>query len=293
MNKQNAQPGKTKPASRLLTWLKRGLLGLLIFIIVLSVVGAVYQTVATQMDKRNYSAPGQLVEVGGYQMHMYCVGVNTAGSPTVILESGLGATSSAWAWIQPEVAKTTRVCSYDRAGMGASDPRPEPRDAKHIASELHMLLQNANISRPYVLVGWSYGGVYVRVYADQYPEDVVGLVLLDGSSPEQCTSTPEGQAQCASNAKIYSLAPALACLGVMRVMGLLQPASGLPSPQSEELQASFSASKDWDAQSAEFLASPETNAQVLKAESLGNIPLFIVTATDHRTPPALEQLWQG
>jgi len=292
MNKQNAQPGKTKFASRLLTWLKRGLLGLLIFIIALSVVGAVYQTVATQMDKRNYSAPGQLVDVGGYNLNIYCVGENTDGNPTVILESGLGATTSVWAWIQPEVAKTTRVCSYDRAGMGSSDPSPMPRDAQHIATELHTLLVNAKIAGPYVLVGWSYGGLYARVYANQYREEVAGLILIDSSSPEQCTSTPEGQAQCASNAKIYSIAPVLARLSVMRVMSLFQPASGLPSPQAGALQTSFSAAKDWDAQSAEFLASPETNAQVLATDSLGDIPLFIVTATDHRTPPALEQLWQ-
>jgi pimeloyl-ACP methyl ester carboxylesterase len=177
--------------------------------------------------------------------------------------------------------------------MGWSDSSPELRDAQYIAAELHTLLQNAQIPGPYVLVGWSYGGLYIRAYANQYREDTVGLVLLDSSSPEQCTSTSAGQAQCASNAKVYSIAPALARLSVMRVMGLFQPASGLPSPQSGALLASFSATKDWDAQSAEFLASPATNTQVLNSESLGNVPLFVVTATNHGTPPDLEELWQG
>jgi pimeloyl-ACP methyl ester carboxylesterase len=154
------------------------------------------------------------------------------------------------------------------------------------------MLQNAQIPGPYVLVGWSYGGLYVRSYAHQYHDEVAGLVLLDSSSSEQCTSTPGGQAQCASFAKIYSIAPALARLGIMRVMGLFQPASGLPAPQSEELLASFSATKDWDAQSAEFLASPATKTQSLSSESLGSMPLFVLTATDHGTPPDLEQLWQ-
>jgi pimeloyl-ACP methyl ester carboxylesterase len=293
MKKQEIQLEKAKPRSRVLVWLKRGLVGLLIFIVALPIAGATYQAVATQIDKRNYSAPGQLVDVGGYRLHIYCVGENVDGRPTVILEPGLGATSSAWAWIQPEVAKTTRVCSYDRAGMVWSDPSPEPRDAQHIARELHTLLQKAQVPGPYVLAGWSYGGLYVRVYADQYRHEVAGLVLLDGSSAEQCTSTPEGQAICANNAKIYLLAPAFAHLGVMRVMSLFQPESGLPSQQSGELQASFSASKDWDAQSAEFLASAETNQQVLKSDSLGDMPLFVLTATDHGTPPDLEQLWQG
>jgi CubicO group peptidase (beta-lactamase class C family) len=288
-----AGPQNVLPRSRALVWLKRIALVLVMGIFTLVALGAAYQAVATEMDKRNYLAPGHLVDVGGYRLHLFCMGENTDGRPTVILEAGLGATSSAWAWIQPEVAKSTRVCAYDRAGLGWSDPSPEPRDAQHIAADLHTLLQNAQTPGPYVLVGWSYGGLYMRAYADQYREEVAGLVLLDSSSPDQCTSTPGGQAQCASNARIYSIAPALARLGIMRVMGLFQPASGLPAPQSEALLASFSATKDWDAQSAEFLASPATNTQVLSSESLGAIPLFVLTATEHGTPPELEQLWQG
>jgi pimeloyl-ACP methyl ester carboxylesterase len=177
--------------------------------------------------------------------------------------------------------------------MGWSDSSPEPRDAQHIAQELHTLLHNANISGPYVLVGWSFGGLYVREYAGQYGDEVVGLVLLDSSHPDQWTSTTEGQQQFESNAKIYSLAPTLVRLGVMRVMGLLQPASGLPKPYGEALKASFAATKDWDAQSAEFLASLATATQVSESESLDNTPLFVLTATEHGMPPKQEQLWQG
>jgi pimeloyl-ACP methyl ester carboxylesterase len=211
----------------------------------------------------------------------------------VILESGLGSISSAWALVQAEVAKGTRVCSYDRAGMGWSDSSPEPRDAQHIAQELHALLHNANVPGPYVLVGWSYGGLYVREYAGQYGDEVVGLVLVDSSHPDQWTSTPEGQAQFESNAKIYSVAPALARLGVMRVMGLLQPDSGLPTPYNEALKASFAATKDQDTQSAEFLASLTSAAEVRQQMSVGQIPLFVLTATEHGTPPEQEQLWQN
>jgi pimeloyl-ACP methyl ester carboxylesterase len=288
-----AEPQTARPKSRIGFWLKRIVLWLVIGILSLAALGAVYQMIATAMDRRALPAPGQMIDVGGYSLHLYCVGQNTDGRPTVILESGLGATSSSWGWIQPSVAKTTRVCAYDRAGMGWSDPSPAPRDAQNIASELHTLLQNAQIPGPYVLAGWSYGGLYVRQYADQYPDEVVGLVLIDSSSPEQCTSTPATQAQCASMAKTYTVAPALTRLGVLRVMGLSQPASGLPSPQNEELLASFSATKDWDTQSAEFFASPSTRGQGLNSEPLGDIPLFILTASDHGTPADLEQLWQG
>lgn len=283
------EPQTARPKGRIGFWLKRISLWLILGIVALAVLGAVYQAIATAMDRRALPAPGQMIDVGGYRLHLYCVGPNTAERPTVILESGLGATSSSWGWIQPSVAKTTRVCAYDRAGMGWSDSSPAPRDAQNIATELHTLLQNAQIPGPYVLAGWSYGGMYVRQYASQYPDEVVGMVLLDSSSPEQCISTPATQAQCASMAQTFTIAPILTRLGVLRVMGLSQPASGLPSPQSEELLASFSATKDWDTQSAEFFASPSTTGQGLDAESLGDMPLFVLTATGHD----FEQLWQG
>ena len=177
--------------------------------------------------------------------------------------------------------------------MGWSDASPERRDAGHIAAELHTLLRNAQVPGPYVLVGWSFGGLYVREYAGQYRDEVSGMVLLDSSHPDQWTSTAEGRAQFESNAKIYSLAPFLVRLGVMRVMGFLQPASGLPTPYGEELRASFAATKDWDAQSAEFLASLATATQIRDSGSLDNTLLFVLSATEHGTPPKQEQLWQG
>ncbi len=253
-----------------------------------------YQAIATQVDQRSYPPPGQLVDVGGYRLHLYCLGQNIDGRPTVILETGLGgsAASSDWAWIQPQVAKVTRVCAYDRAGLGWSDPGPGPRDAQHIAAELHALLQNSHTPGPYVLAGWSFGGLYVRAYANQYPEDVAGLVLIDSSSPEQCAATPAWQAQCASSASNASRARILALFGVMRLVGYFQPATGLPDPQNAAILASFSSSKDWDAQNAEFQASSATNAEVLNAKSLGALPLFVLTATDHGAAPDLEQQWQ-
>lgn len=283
------EPQIARPKRGIGFWLKRIAGWLIVGILALAVLGAVYQSIASAMDRRALPPPGQMVDVGGYRLHIYCVGQNTDGSPTVILESGLGGTSSSWGWIQPEVAKATRVCAYDRAGMGWSDSSPAARDAQNIATELHTLLQNAQIPGPYVLAGWSYGGMYVRQYAEQYRDEVVGLVLIDSSSPEQCISTPATQAQCASMAKTFTVAPILTRLGVLRVMGLSQPASGLPSPQNEELLASSSATKDWDTQSAEFFASPSTQGQGLNSESLGDIPLFVLTATGHD----FEQLWQG
>lgn len=291
-----ARPLKQQTAqsrSRIFVWLRRIMLWLFIGIVTLAAIGAAYQSIAIQIDKRAYPPLGQMVDVGGYQMHLYCTGTAVDGSPTVILENGLGSTSAAWSLIQPEIAKATRVCSYDRAGMGWSDSSPEPRDAQHIARELHALLQNAKIPGPYVVVGWSMGGLYARGYAGQYSDEVTGLVLIDSSHPDQWTSTPDAVAQYESISKMNSVAPALARLGVMRIMGLLQPSSGLPTPHNEALKASFAASKDWDAQSAEFLAWSATAAQVHESEPLDNTPLFVLTATEHGTPPKQEQLWQS
>jgi pimeloyl-ACP methyl ester carboxylesterase len=262
-------------------------------IAVLVTIGAAYQAIAVRADGQKYPAPGRLVDVTGYRLHIYCMGENQEGSPTVILEQGAGGISAAWARVQPEIAKVTRVCAYDRAGMGWSDPSPEPRDAEHIAAELHTLLQNAAIPAPYVLVGWSYGGLYTRRYAGQYPDQVVGMVLLDSSHPDQWSSTAAGKAQYESFARVYTIAPWLARIGVMRVMGAVQPDSGLPTPQSGALKASFAATKDWDAQSAEFLASFATDDQVRAIRSLGDLPLFVLTGTEHGTPADQEELWQS
>lgn len=122
------------------------------------------------------------VDVGGYEMYLYCVGV---GAPTVILEAGYNDVAETWSLVQPEVARFTRVCAYDRAGLGQSDPGPEPRDSLQMVKELRALLENAGIKGPYVLVGHSLGGMYVRLFADRYQQDVVGLVLVDSSHIDQ------------------------------------------------------------------------------------------------------------
>ncbi len=179
-----------RPGRRLGSWIRRGLLGLVIGLVALAVVGAIYQAFGTQIYRRIYPPPGELVDVGGHSLHINCVG---EGSPTVILESGSGATSVDWANIQPEVANTTRVCAYDRAGSGWSEPGPGPGDPQQIAGELHTLLGNARIDGPYVLVGHSFGGLYIRMYADLYPNEVEGMVLVDSSHPEQSKRTAEAQ----------------------------------------------------------------------------------------------------
>lgn len=131
--------------------------------------------------------PGQLVDVGGYKMHIHCKG---QGTPTVILDSGLGDTYTSWHKVQPQIAQISRVCSYDRAGLGYSDSSPRSRTSKDIAEELHTLLHNAGVPAPFILVGHSMGGFDVRLYASLYRHEVVGMVLVDASHPEQQKRLP-------------------------------------------------------------------------------------------------------
>ena len=285
---------RQKTGGGCLPWVKRIFLTLLIILIVLPLLGITYQTLSTQADQKKYPAPGQLIDIGGYRLHLYCMGEQTNGSPTVVLEQGLGGVSPAWAWIQPEVAKVTRVCAYDRAGLGWSDPAPKgtPRDGKRVADDLHTLLQKVGIPGPYVMVGHSSGGLYALSFAHQYSKDVAGVVLLDSSHPDQWR-TPVGQDLYKSNARIYSVTSLLARLGLLRLRAKSQPAPGLPDLQNQELLAFSSATKDWDAQAAEFSATIDLDNEVRADGSLGDLPLFVLTATDHGGPAEMEQTWRG
>src|SRR5690242_6711079 len=157
---------------------KRIVVGLGAVIVVATLFGAAYQWLATRKDLAATPPPGRLVEIGGYRLHLWCTG---DGAPAVILDAGLGGTSTGWGFVQPEVARFTRVCSYDRAGMGYSDPGPSPRTARRIASELAELLARGGMAGPVVLVGESIAGFNVRVFASNYPERATGLVLVDAS----------------------------------------------------------------------------------------------------------------
>lgn len=157
-------------------------------IALLAIIGAIYEFIGQWRDARRFNQRGHFVRGGSIRMNIDCSG---RGSPTVILESGSGGPSIDWLMVQPEVATFTRVCSYDRAGYGWSDSGPEPRSSLQIAQELKMLLQTAGENGPYLLVGHSMGGYDVRVYAGLYPNDVVGMVLVDASHEDQELRAPE------------------------------------------------------------------------------------------------------
>ena len=170
-------------------------------------------------------------------MHLNCAGT---GSPTVVLENGLGETSPIWDRITSAAGRTTRVCAYDRAGQGWSGDAPTPQDGLQIAADLHTLLDRAHESGPYVLVGHSTGGAYALTYAARYPAEVAGMVLLDSASPYQFTALPDYAGSYAASRRLTALLPSLARLGLARVVPSSAPRACLrrptarsgPSPQA-------------------------------------------------------------
>jgi len=159
-----------------------------VLVVIVAFSGAYNLLVSTVLQHR-YPPPGSIYSVDGYAMHLYCTG---SGEPTVVVEEGLGDDFITWQRVQPQVAGFTRICTYDRAGLGWSEDRPEPHDAKHFAQQLHALLQAASEKGPFVLVGASAGGFYARQFVSDFPLLVVGMVFSDSSVPDQDGHIPGG-----------------------------------------------------------------------------------------------------
>lgn len=226
----------------------------------LSAVGGGYQTVRASIDRRMYTAPGQLIDVGGHRLHLNCAGT---GSPTVILESGLGETGAYWGWISTAVAHDTKVCVYDRAGRGWSDPSSVAQDGIAVATDLHNLLDRGHVPGPFVLVGHSSGAQYVRIFAGRYPEQVTGMVLLDGQPAEAFEGLPSFPAFYSVFRRVSALLPSLARLGVGRLVSHADFGS---------LPANARSLRD------EFAELPTSLQQARSFQSLGDRPLVVVTA---------------
>jgi pimeloyl-ACP methyl ester carboxylesterase len=171
----------------LLRWLRYVLAIEFVLLVLLALAGAVYEKRASARGRRLYPPPGRLIDIGGYRLHLLCSG---EGSPTVVLDYGLIGSYLSWRFVQPEVARFTRVCAYDRAGYGWSDRSPRPRTPEVMAEELHTLLERAGEKPPFLLVGHSAGGFNVIAYAHRYPDQVAGAALVDASYPDQSGSFP-------------------------------------------------------------------------------------------------------
>ena len=228
--------------------------------LLLTAVGGALATVTAAPGRTAQSASGQMIGVGGHRLYIECRG---SGSPVVVLQIGLGGTAADWGRIAPTVADSTTVCAYDRAGHGWSDEAAGPQDGIAIASDLHTLLERARVAGPYVLVGHSSGGPYVRVFAARYPDDVGGMVLLDAQPADAFTALPDYPSFYGPYRIVATLAPSLARIGLGFPFGSPTDPSGIRAARSMR---------------DEVIALPDALQQARALTSLGTRPLVVLSA---------------
>jgi pimeloyl-ACP methyl ester carboxylesterase len=188
-------------------------------LVVAVVLGIVYQNRGTRHDAKRYPPIGKLVDIGTHRLHVVESG---KGSPTIVLEAGLMSTVLSWTELQRDLSPSFRVVSYDRAGLGWSELGPMPRTADRIVDELHAMLERAGIPPPYLLVGHSFGGLTMPLFASRFPEEVVGMVLVDAVAPQEWDPpSPHEQRQSRIGAKVCRRAAFLARIGVLRFVAFL------------------------------------------------------------------------
>jgi pimeloyl-ACP methyl ester carboxylesterase len=250
-----------------------GIVGLLV---ICASIAFLAQALLSANDRWRNPAQGTLVDVGGHRLHLICQGT---GQPTVVFDAGLGDSHLSWAEVLPQVAQTTRACAYDRAGYGYSDDGPVPRSSARIAAELHSLLTKANIADQVVLVGHSFGGLNVRMYAYQYPCQVAGLVLVDPSHEDQLPSWPPSVAdRYAERLSQACRNVNLARIALLRIRGETSADSSSVPPTHRSLAIQLGMSTSWARSVCEELKTfTTTSADQLRASRrLLEIPMIVI-----------------
>ncbi|MDQ0733164.1 alpha/beta fold hydrolase [Arthrobacter sp. B1I2] len=245
-------------------------------ILALASIGGGYQTLGAAADARAFPAPGQLIDVGGYRLHLNCTG---SGSPTVVLQPGAGEMSSNHGWIATAIANDTRVCVSDRAGRGWSESADNAQDATQIAADLHTLLHRGNVPGPYVLAGHSFGGLYVLTFAARYPDEVAGMVLMD-STDRAATDTPGAAAAPGSYdalGRISALISTTARLGLGRVYAPLEVGT-LPARSRDEVRANIASPANLRSTLDEYIQANRSMQEAASLRDFGSKPLVVLTA---------------
>jgi pimeloyl-ACP methyl ester carboxylesterase len=271
---------------KLLRWFRRGVLALVTMLVVLACLGATYQAIGNWRDGHRLPQRGRSVQAGPIRMNIYCTGV---GTPTVILEQGGGMPAIGWMKIEPKIAEFTRVCSYDRAGYGWSEPGPMPRTIPRMAKELKTLLDASGEKGPFVMAAVSLGGPIVRFYTGLYPNDVAGVILIDASHEEQqkrlqSVQPPELIAE--NNTEIASYerwerirGPVILHLGFERFMWLHFMRRSVQMPQEFwEEYLYLSQRRGFKETMASEIQSLAESTGALRAVNLGDRPLIVLTA---------------
>ena len=280
----------------LLRWRRITASAILVVITVFATAVAATSGLNTIMLHHSHATmPGRTYSVDGHTMRLYCVG---SGSPTLVLDAGLGSDGLIWGGVQPVLAKTTRVCSYDRAGLGWSDTLPPPRDADHVAHELHRLLETATIAGPIVLMGHSIAGIYIRAYASLYPENLAGLIFLDSSTPMQ-QRNPAFRIRETNVRMAWTqllLARAGYSMGLPRLVGACSFSSPGFEPQAARLEGEAHCHQQVSASAAELAGIESSGEETVDTGPYGAMPVLVLSrdnsraATDSRMAD-VETVW--
>jgi len=255
---------------------RRWLLYPVFALMAVAAIGGGYETVSEALDE-DPPMPGQLIDVGGRSLHLRCSG---SGSPTVVLEPGAGLMSSTLGWIAPAVARETRVCVYDRAGHGWSEPADSPPDGAQTATDLHTLLERGEVPGPFVLAGHSFGGLYVQSFAAQYPDDVAGLVLVDTTqrtSKANPATSPDDESSPDLVGRVSALLSSTADMGVGRLLSQVSYDS-LPPQSAHEAEATGSTINNVRSTIEEYLRAGASSRQAAALVDFRDKPLVVLTA---------------
>lgn len=254
----------------------RFVLGVLALLLVLAGLGAGYQWVESRADRDAFPPPGRLVDVDGLMIHLDCRG---SGRPVVLLEAGLTSGSSTWGLVHDALSRTTEVCGYDRPGLDWSEPLGRSMAADEVADRLHALVDAAAIEGPYVLLGMSAGGVYVREYVHRYPDGVAGMVLVDSSHEQQRDRLPTAGNQ-ADLIRMVTLCRWLQPVGVVRLIGALDDLVDQPTvPESLRpvLRANFNQSHYCASVAHEMAGFTADLGRSKPPRPLGDLPLTVLS----------------
>ncbi|OAI15349.1 alpha/beta fold hydrolase, partial [Methylomonas koyamae] len=245
-----------------------------------ALAGAVYQAERTAAYLAAFPPPGRMISANGVNLHLYCMG---SGSPTLILEAGLGENVLSWYPVHAKLAQTMRVCAYDRPGLGWSDPMDAAIQPDEVAENLHALLHNAGIAPPFVLLGHSRGGIYVRAFYHRFPEQTQGIVLVDSTHElGPMHDYPYAIWDYRKQAMQIAIAEPLSRLGVVRLLGIAD-ADRRPSLLPAAILAAKTAIQSRTDTAHAVVNEIAVMRQGLDSatpppDSLGNLPLLVLTA---------------
>ena len=264
--------------------------GLLIIFLLL---GWFLESRQVKTDEELFSPAGEIYKVNSQDMHLYCTG---EGSPIILLDAGMGGSTLDWRYIQNELSKETKVCSFDRPGYGWSTPSSIERTAQQMSEELHLLMHQINeTAGPFIIVGYSLGGLNARLFTDNQNEEVTGLVLIDSAHEDLDARSPDQVIQLNSSLDaIFQLFQTAAKFGLIRLAGIDNIAeyapfisSNIPENIKKEYEVELNRAQHWETMRQELESQDLSARQAREIENFGDIPIIVIRSGQYENIPQL------